>query len=387
MAKQPRFVRDKGGDWKIAGYFEAGRYHFTLSADAERLLQEELGYYVGDPVPPEFFRTLVFAGDAWLPSFPEEPVEAGDDLVEPPAPDTMTDEEAQALADHLRGRRVGGRQRAALQDQIDRTPLGRYLTMAGLRETDDWVEHLPSMNEGDAADAGGNRATASDSVDDAGGHRTTASGSADAGGSRTTASESSTTDSGPTEGPGEAVPPPTDGHDGVPPADERTDVEAASVAFLTDLEGADPEFGRFSTGRLVDAYALLSEIESRVGDFRTDVRDVLAERVAEGREVSGRVGTVEGANRTRRSLKDEEEVLAAVDRHGLPRQAVLGMQVDEDRVEDLMEKADIDESAFYEISETDYVRRIDVDVATVERIASEERDGGANDGGSPGGQG
>ncbi len=375
MAKRPTFVRDGDGAWKVAASFDAGRYQFTLGPDGEGLLRDELGYEEGDDVPLEFFRTLVYAGDAWLPGDPGRIVEAGNDLVEPTSSRGMTDEDARAIADHLRGSRFGNRQRSALREQLDRTPLGWYLSLADLRRTEDGSAATAAPVE-DAAAGSTSLTTESETAEPAEG-RTQGAADSGAAGSDDGATGSadgvatSAAESRPRSTDGQAV---TDESDGVPddPAD-RSAVEAAGLAYLADLEAADaPGFEGFSTDRLADAYALLSEIESRVGDLRTDVRDALADRVAADQEVSGRIGTVRGTSRTRRSLRDEEDVLAAVERNGFPRETVLTERIDESEVEALVEEARIDESAFYEVSETEYVRRVDVDASAVERVASGE---------------
>ncbi|PSP78151.1 hypothetical protein BRC81_08925 [Halobacteriales archaeon QS_1_68_20] len=373
MAKRPTLVREDG-DWMVAAPLESGRYRFALGAEGETLVREELGCEAGDHLPVEFVRTLVYAGDAWLPGSPGRIVEAGNDVAEPTSARGMTDEQARAIADYLRGSRFGDRQRSALREQLDRTPLGWYLSLADLRRTEDGSAATAAPVE-DATDPGADPQPGSAGVDrdgrpnpSDGGSRSHDAGSTSAGSSRAESGAEST--GGRATADEQTV---TDDASGIPddPAD-RSGVEAASVAYLADLDAADaPALDSFSADRLADLYALLSEIESRVGDLRTETRDALADRVADGQQISGEMGTVAGASRTRRSLRDESEVLAAVERNGFSREAVLTEQVDEDAVEELVEEARLDESAFYEVSETEYVRRVDVDADAVEEVAAE----------------
>ena len=316
MAKPPTLVRDNDGNLKVAASFASGRYQFTLDLAAERLFRE-WGYDEGEAVPLELFRSLVYAGDAWLPGSPDTPVEAGDDLVDPRRPDGMTDDEARALADHLRGRRFENGQRSALRDQIDRTPLGWHLTVAELRRTEDGVN-------GPSVDTGDNQLDTSDDE---------------------------------------------------PVQATRSTVEDASLSYLAELEAApSPVFEAFSTEDLADAYALFSGLKSRTESLRKAVRDELKDRIDDGQEVSGRFGTVSGHRTTRRSLKDDEVVLAAVERYGYPRKTVLTEQLDTTELEAFIERVDADELAFYELEASRSVRRTALDIEAIERRTAMDGD-------------
>jgi polyhydroxyalkanoate synthesis regulator phasin len=63
--------------------------------------------------------------------------------------------------------------------------------------------------------------------------------------------------------------------------------------------------------------------------------------------------------RRRRTLNDDEEVLAAVEAAGIPRERVLG--VDRDRVDEALDVLDLSESDVYDIDERAYVRKAEVD--------------------------
>ncbi|WP_423747066.1 metallophosphoesterase (plasmid) [Haladaptatus sp. SPP-AMP-3] len=121
MAKPPELTRDNEGAWKLAGSFSSGRYQFSVTPAAERLLRDELGYDEGDIVPWNCFRALVYAGDASLPSATDSPVETGDDLARPNGDVEMADAEASALAEHLQSKRFDERQREALSTHVETT--------------------------------------------------------------------------------------------------------------------------------------------------------------------------------------------------------------------------------------------------------------------------
>lgn len=152
MAKPPELIRDTDGAWKLAGSFHSGRYQFSLTSAGEGLLRDELGYDEGDTVPWNCFRTLVYIGDAWLPSATDRPVQTGDDLARPRKGVEMSDADARALAELVKTKQLDERQRDALSSHIVETKLGPLLS----------IEERP---EGESrSDGNGDEATPSDST-------------------------------------------------------------------------------------------------------------------------------------------------------------------------------------------------------------------------------
>jgi len=132
MAKPPELIRDTDDAWKLAGSFHSGRYQFGVTPAGEGLLRDELGYDEGDTVPWNCFRTLVYTGDAWLPSATDRPVETGDDLARPEEGIEMPDADARALAELVKTKRLDERQRDALASHVAETKLKPLLSIEGL---------------------------------------------------------------------------------------------------------------------------------------------------------------------------------------------------------------------------------------------------------------
>jgi hypothetical protein len=89
------------------------------------------------------------------------------------------------------------------------------------------------------------------------------------------------------------------------------------------------------------------------------VADVLLNRLHHDRPVSGPFGSVQRTTRRNRSLKDDEEVLETLEAAGINRERVLG--VDRDKVDDALEVTELSESDVYEIEQSEYVRKAEVD--------------------------
>jgi len=89
------------------------------------------------------------------------------------------------------------------------------------------------------------------------------------------------------------------------------------------------------------------------------VRAVLLDRLHHDRRVSGQYGSVQRTTRRRRELKDDDTVLEVLEGAGVPRDRVLG--VDRDKVEDALDVVEVAEEDLFEIEETAYVRKADVD--------------------------
>ena len=145
---------------------------------------------------------------------------------------------------------------------------------------------------------------------------------------------------------------------------ERTepDLEIYSDALLLidALERHDPSvLEDVETPVLVNLYTLLSDVQRDANDLRKDVSDVILDRLHHDQPVHGQFGSIQRTTRRRRSLKDENEVLATLEDAGIPREQVMG--VDRNKVDDALDVLELGESDVYDIDETEYVRKAEVD--------------------------
>ena len=129
-------------------------------------------------------------------------------------------------------------------------------------------------------------------------------------------------------------------------------IDALEREDMTALESAD-------TPVLVDLYTLLSDIQRNANDFRKDVTDVLLECVGHDRPLHGQYGSVQRTTRRNRSLKDDEDVLEAFEDTGIDREQLLG--IDREKVEEALDVVPVSESEVYDVSESEYVRKAEVD--------------------------
>ncbi|WP_135362941.1 hypothetical protein [Halosimplex halophilum] len=136
---------------------------------------------------------------------------------------------------------------------------------------------------------------------------------------------------------------------------------ADTVAELEGMESAD--VSGLETAALADSYAVLSKAKSEIEELRTAARDELTSRVEPDETVAGSVGSVTGAKRRRRSLRDDETVAAALREHGVPVERVTTETVDTEKVEAVLDERDsVAEDELFEVSESEYVRRRDLDL-------------------------
>lgn len=146
--------------------------------------------------------------------------------------------------------------------------------------------------------------------------------------------------------------------------DERTepdlDVYADALLLVDALERHEIEvLEDIETDALVNLYTLLSDVQRNANDLRQDVADVLLNRLHHDRPVSGPFGSVQRTTRRNRSLKDDEEVLETLNEAGIDRERVLG--VDRGKVDDALDVTELSESDVYDIEESEYVRKAEVD--------------------------
>jgi hypothetical protein len=138
------------------------------------------------------------------------------------------------------------------------------------------------------------------------------------------------------------------------------DVYADMLLLIDALEREDmTALGNVETPVLVNLYTLLSDVQRNANDLRKDVTDVLLERVGHDRPLHGQYGSVQRTTRRNRSLKDDEEVLDAFAETGIDREQLLG--VDRSKVEEALNVVPVSESEVYDVTESEYVRKAEVD--------------------------
>ena len=126
------------------------------------------------------------------------------------------------------------------------------------------------------------------------------------------------------------------------------------------LEREDPTvLDETDTPDLVNLYTLLSDIQRNANDLRQDVTDVLLDRVQHDRPAHGQYGSVQRTTRRQRSLKNDDTVLQAFEDTGIDRKQLVG--VDREKVDEALDVAPLSESAVYDITESEYVRKAEVD--------------------------
>jgi hypothetical protein len=135
-------------------------------------------------------------------------------------------------------------------------------------------------------------------------------------------------------------------------ADALLLIDALERYDPTDLEGMD-------TPVLVNLYTLLSDVQRDANDLRQDVRSVLLDRLHHDQPVSGQYGSVQRTSRRNRSLRNEDEVIRKLEAEGIDRERVTS--VDTSKVDEALEVTELAESDLYEIEESAYVRKADVD--------------------------
>ncbi|AUX09327.1 hypothetical protein AArcSl_1699 [Halalkaliarchaeum desulfuricum] len=126
-------------------------------------------------------------------------------------------------------------------------------------------------------------------------------------------------------------------------------LERHDVSDLTELE----------TNVLVNMYTLCSDVQRNANELRKDVSDVLLDRLHHDQPVHGQYGSVQRTSRRNRSLKDDEEVLAVLEEAGIDRERVT--TVDSSKVDEALEVTELSETDVYEIEESEYVRKAEVD--------------------------
>lgn len=143
-------------------------------------------------------------------------------------------------------------------------------------------------------------------------------------------------------------------------AEPDIDVYADALLLIDALERHDPTaMADLEMDTLIDLYTLLSDVQRGANDLRKDVADVLLDRVQHDQPMHAQFGSIQRTSRRSKSLKDDEEVLTALEDAGIDRGRVLG--VDSDKVDDALDVTDLREEDVYDIDERAYVRKAEVD--------------------------
>ena len=154
----------------------------------------------------------------------------------------------------------------------------------------------------------------------------------------------------------------TDPEEDVADAD-RTEPDLAVYAdalLLVDaLERHDVEYLEgMETPVLVNIYTLLSDVQRNANELRQEVRSVLLDRLHHDQPVAGQYGSVQRTSRRNRSLKDEEEVIETMEAAGIDRERVTS--VDSSKVDEALDVVEVAESEVYDIEESEYIRKAEV---------------------------
>jgi hypothetical protein len=147
-------------------------------------------------------------------------------------------------------------------------------------------------------------------------------------------------------------------------ASERTepelDVYADALLLVDALERHDLDtFEDLETDALVNLYTLCSDVQRNADSLRKEIADVLLTRLHHDRPVSGPFGSVQRTSRRNKSLKDDQAVIETLEAAGVDREQITS--VDRSKVDDALEVTELSESDVYEIDESEYVRKADVD--------------------------
>ena len=135
---------------------------------------------------------------------------------------------------------------------------------------------------------------------------------------------------------------------------------ADSLLLIDALERYEPgDLETMETAELVNLYTLCSDVQRNADDLRQNVRSLLLDRLHHDQPVHGQYGSVQRTSRRNRTLKDDQTVLNKLEDQGIDRERVT--TVDTSKVDEALDVTDLSESDLYEIDESQYVRKADVD--------------------------
>jgi hypothetical protein len=138
------------------------------------------------------------------------------------------------------------------------------------------------------------------------------------------------------------------------------DVYADALLLVDALERHEVEtLEELETDALVNLYTLCSDVQRNADSLCKEIADVLLTRLHHDRPVRGPFGSVQRTSRRNKALKDEDEVIETLEEAGINREQITS--VDRGKVDDALEVTELSESDVYEIDESEYVRKADVD--------------------------
>lgn len=138
------------------------------------------------------------------------------------------------------------------------------------------------------------------------------------------------------------------------------DVYADALLLIDALERHDvSDLTALETDALVNVYTLCSDVQRNADAFRQDVADVLLERLHHDQPVHGQYGSIQRTSRRNRSLTDDEDVMTTLEDAGIDRGRITS--VDSGKVNDALAVTEVPESDVDEVSESEYVRKAEVD--------------------------
>ncbi len=138
------------------------------------------------------------------------------------------------------------------------------------------------------------------------------------------------------------------------------DVYSDALLLIDALERHEmSDITALETDALVNLYTLCSDVQRNANELRKDIADVLLDRLHHDQPVHGQYGSVQRTGRRNRSLKDDELVLNAFEAAGIERDRLT--TVDTNRVDEALEVTELSESDVYEIDESEYVRKAEID--------------------------
>ncbi|MXV61427.1 hypothetical protein GS429_04985 [Natronorubrum sp. JWXQ-INN-674] len=138
------------------------------------------------------------------------------------------------------------------------------------------------------------------------------------------------------------------------------DVYSDALLLIDALERHEmSDITALETDALVNLYTLCSDVQRNANELRKDIADVLLDRLHHDQPVHGQYGSVQRTGRRNRSLKDDELVLNAFEAAGIERERLT--TVDTNRVDEALEVTELSESDVYEIDESEYVRKAEID--------------------------
>lgn len=168
-------------------------------------------------------------------------------------------------------------------------------------------------------------------------------------------------------------------HDG-PTTSQLLDIEATDEDHQTEIDRSEPDLDVYAdalllvdalerheldaidqleTEALVNLYTLCSDVQRNADSLRKDIADVLLSRLHHDQPVSGPFGSVQRTSRRNKSLKDEQTVIERLEQAGVEREQVTSL--DRSKVDDALDVTELGESDVYDIAESEYVRKADVD--------------------------